>query len=702
MKKIINSIKYVSYIFLITMITTLVLNVSNISLVRGETVTQSAFAQIAASNYTEQFGIQTEACSEGGQDVGFTDNNDYTVYDNVDFGNGVSLFNARVASGNNGGTIEMRIDSLDGSIIGNCSVPGTNGWQSWITVSTPITIPISGVHNLYLKYIGNTGNGNLFNISWFKFNSKSAFSQIAASSYDNQYGIQPEACSEGDQDIGFIDNGDYTVYNNVDFEDGASSFDARVASNTNGGNIEIRLDNINSTPIGICSVPGTGNWQSWTTVSTSVSPIKGIHNIYLKYTGGAGNLFNVSWFKFNNTTPTNPSKTGDVVGHLFAGYQGWFNAYGDGSPNNSWVHWTDNNNSPTPNSNIKFDLYPDTREYSQLYQTSLGNLGNGESSKLFSSYNESTIDTHFKWMKDYNIDGAALQRFGASADQVLNPWEKNRDSVAVKVKNAAENYDRKFYIMYDITGMDSSSWVDYIKYDFTNNVIDKMNLISSSAYAKQDGKPVICIWGIGFNDRPGDKDQCLDIINWFKDQGYYIIGGVPTYWRTGINDSRPDFLDVYNKFDMLSPWLVGRFGMDSVDDFKRNVWTQDYAYCQQNNIDYQPVIWPGFSWANMTKQNTQNQIPRLHGDFMWKQAYDFKSLGISTGYVAMFDEYDEGTAIAKAAENKSMIPNNQYFLTLNADGVECSSDFYLRLAGDINRLFKGEISLTENHPTSHK
>ncbi len=67
----------------------------------------------------------------------------------------------------------------------------------------------------------------------------------------------------------------------------------------------------------------------------------------------------------------------------------------------------------------------------------------------------------------------------------------------------------------------------------------------------------------------------------------------------------------------------------------------------------------------------------------------------------MFDEYDEGTAIAKAAEDKSMAPTDQYFLTLDADGVHVSSDFYLRLVGDGNRMVKGEIPLQKQHPTKH-
>ncbi|MDQ6419024.1 glycoside hydrolase family 71/99-like protein [Paenibacillus sp. LHD-117] len=229
-----------------------------------------------------------------------------------------------------------------------------------------------------------------------------------------------------------------------------------------------------------------------------------------------------------------------------------------------------------------------------------------------------------------------------------------------------------------------------------------MALPSSFAYAKQNGKPVISIWGIGFNDRPGTAAEAADLIAWFKNQGYYVIGGVPTHWRNGIEDSKPGFLDVYKSLDMLSPWFVGRFSqLAGADHYKTNHYQPDYAFTQQYGIAYQPVIWPGFSWKNL-HNGPINEIPRLHGDFMWRQAYNMKSVGISTGYVAMFDEYDEATAIAKAARNSSEIPTNQYFLTLDADGVAVSSDFYLRLTGDIARMFRNEIALTANHPTSHQ
>ncbi|RCX14849.1 glucuronoarabinoxylan endo-1,4-beta-xylanase [Anaerobacterium chartisolvens] len=126
-----------------------------------------------------------------------------------------------------------------------------------------------------------------------------AYTRIEGESYDTQSGIQNGSCSEGGECVGYIENGDYTVYKRVDFGSGAKSFLARVASDTNGGNIEIRLDSINGTLVGTCAVPGTGGWQNWADVKCNVSGASGEHDLYLKYTGGSGYLFNVNWFTFS-------------------------------------------------------------------------------------------------------------------------------------------------------------------------------------------------------------------------------------------------------------------------------------------------------------------------------------------------------------------------------------------------------------------
>ena len=138
--------------------------------------------------------------------------------------------------------------------------------------------------------------------------------QIEAENFSSQSGIDIENCSEGGKNIGYIENGDYAVYNNVNFGSGVTDFQARVASGASGGNIEIRLDSITGPLIGTCKVVGNGAWQTWTDAECKVSGASGIHNVYLKFTGGSGYLFNVNWFQFINSTPEPTTIVGDLNG----------------------------------------------------------------------------------------------------------------------------------------------------------------------------------------------------------------------------------------------------------------------------------------------------------------------------------------------------------------------------------------------------
>ena len=113
-------------------------------------------------------------------------------------------------------------------------------------------------------------------------------------------GVKTEHCSEGGMDVCHIENGDYIKVKGVDFGSGAKSFDARVASATKGGKIELRLDSTNGTLVGTCKVPGTAGWQTWVTQSCKVRGAAGVHDLYLKFTGDSGSLFAFNWWKFKS------------------------------------------------------------------------------------------------------------------------------------------------------------------------------------------------------------------------------------------------------------------------------------------------------------------------------------------------------------------------------------------------------------------
>jgi len=396
----------------------------------------------------------------------------------------------------------------------------------------------------------------------------------------------------------------------------------------------------------------------------------------------------------------------EFTGKSVAGYQVWFTA---GNASSGWVHWS--GNTPPAANKTHVEIYPDVTEYAEadLVQTALANLGNGTLSKLFTSSNKTVIDKHFQWMKDYGVDGVAVQRFiGSIGGAIIN----SPNSASLKIKQAAEATGRIFYICYDISssGMEAT-WADAIKFDWVYNVEQNNQLTLSPAYAKVGNKPVVQVWGPGFTDNhPGTAAETIALINFLKSRGCYVIGGTPTYWRTNDRDAKgptqplaanqESFEKVYVEYDMISPWLVGRFKENSGADNQLGTLLQDKAYCDLRKIKYLPVIFPGFSWSQWNPGDP-NAFPRNAGEFMWRQARNIKSLGVNSMYFAMFDEYDEGTAIMKAATDWSMIPTDQYFLTTSADGIWCSSDFQLRVAGAAIEMLKGIRPETSTVPVPY-
>ncbi len=117
--------------------------------------------QIEAENYAVMSGVQTEPCSEGGQDVGWIDTNDWIVW-NVNIPTaGTYTVQYRVASLNGGGVIQL--EKAGGSpVYGSVSVPSTGGWQNWTTISHQVTLP-AGQQQIAVKALAGG-----YNINWLK------------------------------------------------------------------------------------------------------------------------------------------------------------------------------------------------------------------------------------------------------------------------------------------------------------------------------------------------------------------------------------------------------------------------------------------------------------------------------------------------------------------------------------------------------
>ncbi|HET7539146.1 MAG TPA: glycoside hydrolase family 43 protein [Polyangiaceae bacterium] len=125
------------------------------------------------------------------------------------------------------------------------------------------------------------------------------FQRVEAETIAFSSGLKTETCSEGGIDVTSISNGDYIKVKNVDFGSGATSFDARVASANSGASIELHLDSQTGTSLGTCAVPATGGAKTWMTKTCPVTGATGVHDLFLKFTGGSGDLFNFNWWQFS-------------------------------------------------------------------------------------------------------------------------------------------------------------------------------------------------------------------------------------------------------------------------------------------------------------------------------------------------------------------------------------------------------------------
>ena len=379
-------------------------------------------------------------------------------------------------------------------------------------------------------------------------------------------------------------------------------------------------------------------------------------------------------------------------GLVMAGYQGWFNAPEDGA-GRGWNHYA--NRGKLEPGNIKIDLWPAVGEYEKQYKSPFV-LADSSPAMLFSSYDASSVDLHFKWMQQYGIDGVFVQRFVSNVKSPVSLRHNN--TVLGNALRAAQKYHRAIALMYDFSGMRDGD-APVIINDW-KKLVDSLHLTAGGdrqSYLYHNGRPLVVLWGIGFSGRHygAEAEKVLDFLK--NDTAYggcSVMLGVPTHWRTLDKDADkdPHLLDVIRKADIVHPWFVGRFNEDTYPSFTGLI-KDDIAWCKANKVDYVPTVFPGFSWHNMYSNSPINQIPRNKGQFYWKQLTGALQSGAEMIYVAMFDEVDEGTAIFKSSKNPPV--GKSSFVSFESDIPE---DYYLYLTGLAGKMLRKQIPVSETIP----
>ena len=382
-------------------------------------------------------------------------------------------------------------------------------------------------------------------------------------------------------------------------------------------------------------------------------------------------------------------------GLVMAGYQGWFNTPEDGA-NRGWRHYT--NRGQFGPGNTKVDMWPEINEYEKTYKTPF-ELADGSPAYLPSPHDASTVNTHFRWMKEYGLDGVFMQRFVSEVRNSSGRYHFNK--VLGSAMESSKKYGRAISVMYDFSGM-SDNDVPVIINDW-KNLVDSMKITSqgnNQTYLYHNDKPLVVLWGVGFNDgRKYTLAGVEKIIDFLQNDPVYggcsIMLGVPTYWRELGRDTAndPHLHDVLKKIDIIHPWTIGRFVNEAAYKSYAEVQKSDFEWTKVNHVDYVPVVFPGFSWHNMNPNDQFDKIPRKRGQFFWMQLSNSIKNGAEMIYVAMFDEVDEGTAIFKVSKNPPVGASS--FVKFEDD---IPSDYYLYLSGYAGKMMRKKVPFQELPP----
>ncbi len=295
----------------------------------GESVgyyTQNNTNQGGQYRTSEGVSIETTSDTGGGYDVGWTTAGEWLNFTVNVATSGTYSIQARVACNGAGGTFHFNVDGV--SATSELTVPNTGGWQTWTTISTNISLT-AGQHVIQLSMDSAGGSGAVGNFNWFSVVSTEAPyggtpwalpGTVQAENFDTggenigyytqnntnqggQYrtseGVSIEASSDtgGGYDVGWTTAGEWLNFTVNVATSGTYSIQTRVACNGAGGTFHFNVDGVSATSE--VTVPNTGGWQTWTTVSTNINLTAGQHvvQLFMDSVGASGSVGNFNWFE---------------------------------------------------------------------------------------------------------------------------------------------------------------------------------------------------------------------------------------------------------------------------------------------------------------------------------------------------------------------------------------------------------------------
>ena len=268
-------------------------------------------ALIQAEAFADSSGINTEGTTDfgGGRDVDHIDPGDWVEYKVNSPTNSNYNIKFRVSNQGSASTLTVKVD---GNTINTINIPATGGWQTWTYAYDTIPL-VAGNHTIRLQQATLKCN-----INWFDVQLPTNTLHIEAENYSAMSGVATGTVTDidGGLYVKSIDNNDYMDYIVNVPAAGTYTVKYRLASPNNGGVLNLKLG---GTTLATTTVPNTGAYQTWTTVSTTATFAAGSQTFRLQASPGG---FNLNWWEIVIPIPQRLAATDEpsVAEHLLKMY----------------------------------------------------------------------------------------------------------------------------------------------------------------------------------------------------------------------------------------------------------------------------------------------------------------------------------------------------------------------------------------------
>src|SRR5215211_5558283 len=268
--------------------------------------------KIEAESYMSMSGVQTENTLDqgGGQNVGWIEQGDWMDYQVSVASPGTYTLNIRVATPNSGAQLQLR--KADGSVLSTVNLPNTGWWQTWQTISTTITLQ-AGTQSI--RVISTAAAG--WNINWMELSAggsappPAVTTRIEAENYTSMSGVQTENTWDegGGQNVGWIEQGDWMDYNVNVASGGSYTLKLRIATPNTGAQFQIRKQD--GSVLSTVNLTSTWGYQSWQTISTTITLQAGVQSIRVISTAAPG--WNINWMEINAVGAITSARQRDLL-----------------------------------------------------------------------------------------------------------------------------------------------------------------------------------------------------------------------------------------------------------------------------------------------------------------------------------------------------------------------------------------------------